>query len=81
MKCEEVEQLAGAYALEALPAETLREIVRRHGTPTYAFDVGRLRTQVEKLRRHLPSGVERLEVQVQEPDRNVLTNHLLPHHV
>ena len=39
-------------------AETLREIVRRHGTPTYAFDVGRLRTQVEKLRTHLPAGVE-----------------------
>ena len=29
MKCEEVEELAGAYALEALPAETLRE-VREH---------------------------------------------------
>lgn len=26
MKCEEVEELAGAYALEALPAETLREV-------------------------------------------------------
>ncbi len=29
MKCEEVEELAGAYALEALPAETLRD-VREH---------------------------------------------------
>ncbi len=29
MKCEEVEELAGAYALEALPTETLRE-VREH---------------------------------------------------
>lgn len=29
MKCEEVEELAGAYALQALPAETLRE-VREH---------------------------------------------------
>ncbi len=38
-------------------AETLREIARRHGTPTYAFDVGRLRTQVEKLRTHLPAGI------------------------
>ena len=26
MKCEEVEELAGAYALQALPAETLREV-------------------------------------------------------
>jgi diaminopimelate decarboxylase len=32
----------------------LREIVRRYGTPTYAFDVRRLRTQVETLRSHLP---------------------------
>ncbi len=29
MKCKEVEELAGAYALDALPAETLRE-VREH---------------------------------------------------
>ena len=29
MKCEEVEELAGAYALQALPAETLRD-VREH---------------------------------------------------
>ena len=36
----------------------LREIVRRHGTPTYAFDMRRLRTQVEKLRSHLPPGAE-----------------------
>ena len=32
----------------------LRDIVRRYGTPTYAFDVRRLRTQVETLRSHLP---------------------------
>ena len=37
---------------------TLREIARRHGTPTYAFDVGRLRRQVAKLRRHLPTESE-----------------------
>ncbi|MBC7820551.1 MAG: alanine racemase [Planctomycetaceae bacterium] len=36
----------------------LLEIVRRYGTPTYAFDVQRLREQVEKLRTHLPAGVE-----------------------
>ena len=37
---------------------TLREIVRRYGTPVYAFDVRRLRSQVQKLRDHLPSEVE-----------------------
>lgn len=35
----------------------LREIARRHGTPTYAFDVRRLRRQAETLRGTLP-GVE-----------------------
>lgn len=36
----------------------LLEIVRRYGTPTYAFDVRRLREQVAKLRTHLPPVVE-----------------------
>ena len=36
----------------------LREIVERHGTPTYAFDIRRLKSQVEKLRNYLPSDVE-----------------------
>ena len=36
----------------------LRDIVRRYGTPTYAFDLRRLRTQVEKLRSHLPPEAE-----------------------
>src|SRR5712691_5294337 len=36
----------------------LLEIVRRYGTPTYAFDVRRLREQVAKLRSHLPPAVE-----------------------
>lgn len=36
----------------------LREIVRRHGTPTYAFDVRRLAVQVEKLRSQLPAEIE-----------------------
>lgn len=36
----------------------LREIAQRYGTPTYAFDVERLRAQVEKLRNTLPSEVE-----------------------
>lgn len=38
--------------------QTLLEIARRYGTPTYAFDVRRLRAQVDKLRRHLPAEVE-----------------------
>lgn len=36
----------------------LREIADRHGTPAYAFDVRRLRAQVEKLRNELPPEVE-----------------------
>ncbi len=38
--------------------QALREIARRHGTPTYAFDVRRLNAQVERLRRHLPAEIE-----------------------
>ena len=37
---------------------TLLEITRRHGTPTYAFDVRRLRAQVAKLRTALPAEIE-----------------------
>lgn len=37
---------------------TLREIARRYGTPTYAFDIRRLREQVAKLRSHLPHDLE-----------------------
>jgi len=36
----------------------LREIVRRYGTPAYAFDMRRLRAQVDKLQDKLPSAVE-----------------------
>jgi diaminopimelate decarboxylase len=42
---------------EAVTAALVR-VTRRYGTPTYAFDVGRIRDQTEKLRRHLPSEVE-----------------------
>src|SRR5262245_23234627 len=38
--------------------ETLREVVRRYGTPTYAYDLGRIRTQVARLRAHFPPAVE-----------------------
>jgi diaminopimelate decarboxylase len=40
------------------PVEALREVVRRHGTPTYAYDLGRIRSQVNKLRAHLPPAVD-----------------------
>jgi diaminopimelate decarboxylase len=40
------------------PVATLREIARRHGTPTYAYDLGCLRRQVDRLRTHLPRAVE-----------------------
>lgn len=38
--------------------DALSEIARRHGTPTYAFDVRRLKAQVEKLQSELPSRIE-----------------------
>jgi diaminopimelate decarboxylase len=40
------------------PVATLREIVRRHGTPTYAYDLQRIRTQVDRLRESLPRQLE-----------------------
>src|SRR5262249_40207374 len=40
------------------PVDTLKEIVRRFGTPTYAYDIARIRAQVEKLRAFLPRAVE-----------------------
>jgi diaminopimelate decarboxylase len=40
------------------PVDVLREIVRRYGTPTYAYDLSRIRSQVKKLRTHLPAAVE-----------------------
>ncbi len=50
---------SGTAALPlAAPVQTLAEIARRYGTPTYAYDLGRLRTQVAKLRTHLPREVE-----------------------
>jgi diaminopimelate decarboxylase len=40
------------------PIETLREVVRRYGTPTYAYDLARIRGQIDKLRGALPPSVE-----------------------
>lgn len=38
--------------------QVLREIVRRYGTPTYAYDLDCIRAQVSKLRTHLPAEVD-----------------------
>jgi diaminopimelate decarboxylase len=40
------------------PTAVLREIVHRHGTPTYAYDIARIRAQADKLRTLLPREVE-----------------------
>ncbi len=40
------------------PVETLRDVARRFGTPAYAYDLGRLRTQIARLRAHLPAEVQ-----------------------
>jgi diaminopimelate decarboxylase len=42
------------------PAAALLEVVRRYGTPTYAYDLGRLRAQLARLRAHLPGAVRLL---------------------
>jgi diaminopimelate decarboxylase len=44
--------------MERQTVETLREVVRQFGTPTYAYDVARIRAQAAKLRAHLPAAVE-----------------------
>src|SRR5437870_8475648 len=36
----------------------LREIARRYGTPTYAYDIGRVRAKAARLRDVLPPSVE-----------------------
>ena len=36
---------------------TIAQIVRQFGTPTYAYDVRRMRRHVRKLREHLPESV------------------------
>ncbi len=41
-----------------IPREVLREVVRQYGTPTYAYDLQRIRTQVRRLRDELPAAVE-----------------------
>jgi diaminopimelate decarboxylase len=43
---------------ESSLVDNLLRVVDRHGTPTYAYDVRRLRAQADKLRAHLPGDVE-----------------------
>ena len=43
---------------DEVPAETLREVVRRCGTPAYAYDLGRMRAQVARLRDQVPPAVD-----------------------
>jgi diaminopimelate decarboxylase len=38
--------------------ETLLQIARQHGTPAYAFDVQRLRTQANRLQTELPDAID-----------------------
>jgi diaminopimelate decarboxylase len=40
------------------PIAVLCEIVRRYGTPSYAYDIARIRAQAVKLRTHLPAEIE-----------------------
>jgi diaminopimelate decarboxylase len=41
-----------------VPLFALQEVVRRYGTPTYAYDLGQLRAQIAHLRASLPPAVE-----------------------
>src|SRR5688500_11997397 len=40
------------------PVETLREVVRQYGTPTYAYALARVRAQIARLKQALPASVE-----------------------
>jgi diaminopimelate decarboxylase len=52
------ESAEGLSAPIAAPFEMLREVVRCHGTPTYAYDLGQIRAQIAKLKAALPPSVE-----------------------
>jgi diaminopimelate decarboxylase len=43
---------------QAVPLESLREIVQQFGTPTYAYDISRISVQAARLRKHIPPQVE-----------------------
>ena len=42
----------------APPVETLQEVVRRHGTPVFAYDLERIESQASRLRSSIPAGVD-----------------------
>ncbi len=52
------DQLRIGPPADVTTAQSLLEITRRFGTPTYAFDLSKLQAQVEKLRTHLPAAIE-----------------------
>ena len=52
------QELGPPVNMAEAPVATLREIVRQHGTPTYAYDLQRIRTQVDRLRESLPRQLE-----------------------
>jgi diaminopimelate decarboxylase len=57
--CAAVASLADAVlARSEVPVEALREVVRRHGTPAYAYDLRRIRAQVARLKEYLPPAVD-----------------------
>src|SRR5215471_21848858 len=52
------QELGPPANMAGVPVAALREIVRQHETPTYAYDLQRIRTQVDRLRESLPRQVE-----------------------
>jgi diaminopimelate decarboxylase len=53
-----VTAVGGGPSSLSAPVGVLREIVRSHGTPTYAYDLDRIRTQIARLKDNLPANVE-----------------------
>jgi diaminopimelate decarboxylase len=51
-------EVAGTAAEPHAPVEVLREVVRLHGTPTYAYDLASVRHQLTLLRSALANTVE-----------------------
>ena len=54
------------------PVETLLEVVRRQGTPTYAYDLGRVRAQVTKLRAQVPAHGDERDGDARNPNNQFL---------
>ena len=52
------QELGPPVNMAEVPVATLGEIVGQYGTPTYAYDLQRIRTQVDRLRGSLPRQVE-----------------------